>query len=133
MDLQQAPRGSLKHFHERYKAILNNNPSIDNKIAYIAFYRGLNYDKLKKALVLDTPLTKDALTKMVNRHIDLKNLQRKERPSGDLQEKLSRRDPQGPSKKRQIWDRLRDRRQKIRKRLYLPPRRESVRCAQAIS
>ncbi|GAA0144280.1 hypothetical protein LIER_35901 [Lithospermum erythrorhizon] len=54
-DLQQAPRESLKDFHERYKSILSNIPSIDNKIAYMVFYRGLNYGKLKKALVLDTP------------------------------------------------------------------------------
>ncbi|GAA0150115.1 hypothetical protein LIER_09127 [Lithospermum erythrorhizon] len=79
MDLQQAPCESLKDFHERYKVILNNIPSIDNKIAYMAFYSGLNYGKLnnipsidnkiaymafysglnygklKKELVLDTP------------------------------------------------------------------------------
>ncbi|GAA0171661.1 hypothetical protein LIER_25641 [Lithospermum erythrorhizon] len=55
MDLQQAPRESLKDFHKRYKAILNNIPSIDNKFAYMSFYRGLNYGKLKKELVLDTP------------------------------------------------------------------------------
>ncbi|GAA0157404.1 hypothetical protein LIER_14679 [Lithospermum erythrorhizon] len=90
MDLQQFPRESLRDFHERYKAILNNIPGIDNKIAYMAFYRGLNYGKLKKALVLKTPLTKDELTKLVNKHIDLENLQRKEGPSGDLREKLSR-------------------------------------------
>ncbi|GAA0142374.1 hypothetical protein LIER_42716 [Lithospermum erythrorhizon] len=63
MDLQQGPCESLKHFHERYKVFLNNIPSIDNKITYMAFYRGLNYGKLKKALILDTPLTKDELTK----------------------------------------------------------------------
>ncbi|GAA0159710.1 hypothetical protein LIER_16424 [Lithospermum erythrorhizon] len=133
MDLEQAPRESLKDFHERYKAILNNISSIDNKIAYIAFYRRLNYGKLKKALVLETCLTKDELTKMVNKHIDLENLQRKEGPSGDLREKLSRRDNQGQSKKLQIWDRLRDRGKNFRKRPYSPPQRELVRCAQPIS
>ncbi|GAA0177708.1 hypothetical protein LIER_29737 [Lithospermum erythrorhizon] len=91
MDLQQGLRESLKDFHERYKTILNNIPSIDNKIAYMAFYRGLNYGKLKKALILDTPLTKDELTKV--------NLQRMEARYGDLREKLDRKDLQGPSKK----------------------------------
>ncbi|GAA0146159.1 hypothetical protein LIER_06179 [Lithospermum erythrorhizon] len=66
----EAPRASLKDFHEQYKAILNNIPSIDNKIAYMAFYRGLNYGKLKKVLVLETPLMMDELTKMVNKYID---------------------------------------------------------------
>ncbi|GAA0169860.1 hypothetical protein LIER_24245 [Lithospermum erythrorhizon] len=78
------PRESVKDFHERHKAILNNIPIIDNKIACMVFYRGLNYGKLKKALVLETPLTKDELTKMVNKHMDLENLQMKEGPSGDL-------------------------------------------------
>ncbi|GAA0163580.1 hypothetical protein LIER_19409 [Lithospermum erythrorhizon] len=87
IDLQQGPRESLKDFHERYKAILNNIPSIDNKIAYMAFHHGLNYGKLKKALILDTPLTKDELTKVVNKHIDLENLQRKEALYGDLRKK----------------------------------------------
>ncbi|GAA0154351.1 hypothetical protein LIER_37861 [Lithospermum erythrorhizon] len=132
MDLQQFTRESLRDFHERYKAILNNIPSIDNKIAYMAFYRELNYGKLKKALVLETPLRKDDLTKMVNKHIDLENLQRKEGPSGDLREKLSRKDNQGHSEK-PIWDRLRDMGQSFRKRAYSPPRRELVHCAQPIS
>ncbi|GAA0171207.1 hypothetical protein LIER_41106 [Lithospermum erythrorhizon] len=74
MDLQQFPRESVRDFHERYKTIMNNIPSIDNKIAYMSFYLGLNYEKLKKSLVLETPLTKDELTKMVNKHIDLENL-----------------------------------------------------------
>ncbi|GAA0155740.1 hypothetical protein LIER_38142 [Lithospermum erythrorhizon] len=44
---------------------------------------------------------------MVNKHIKLENLQRKKGPSGDLREKLSRKDNQGRSKK-PIWDRLCD-------------------------
>ncbi|GAA0154989.1 hypothetical protein LIER_12821 [Lithospermum erythrorhizon] len=101
MDLEHGPRESLRDFYERYKAILNNIPSIDNKISYMSFYRGLNYGKLKKALILDTPLTKDKVTRVVNKHIDLENLQRKEGPYGNLQEKLNRKDLQGPSKKPQ--------------------------------
>ncbi|GAA0152428.1 hypothetical protein LIER_10912 [Lithospermum erythrorhizon] len=69
--LEQGPGESLRDFHEGYKAILNNIPSIDNKIAYMVFYRGLNYDKLKKALILDTPLTKGELTRVVNKYINL--------------------------------------------------------------
>ncbi|GAA0161319.1 hypothetical protein LIER_17662 [Lithospermum erythrorhizon] len=89
MDLEHGPRESLKDFHEQYKTILNNIPSIDNKIAYMVFYRGLNYGKLKKALILDTLLKKDELTRVVNKHIDLENLQRKEGPYNDLREKLN--------------------------------------------
>ncbi|GAA0158452.1 hypothetical protein LIER_15471 [Lithospermum erythrorhizon] len=85
----------------------------------MAFYRGLNYGKLKKAMVLETPITKDELTKMVNKHIDLENLQKKEGLSGDLREKLSRRDNKGQSKK-PIWDKLRDRGQNFRKMPYSP-------------
>ncbi|GAA0143194.1 hypothetical protein LIER_03936 [Lithospermum erythrorhizon] len=49
MDLEQGPRESLKDFHERYKAILNNIPSIDNKIAYMTFYRGLKPQGLPRS------------------------------------------------------------------------------------
>ncbi|GAA0169598.1 hypothetical protein LIER_40792 [Lithospermum erythrorhizon] len=86
---RRAPCESLKDFQERYNAILNNITSIDDKIAYMAFFLGFNYGKLNKALVLETPLTKDELTKMVNKNIDLENLLRKEGPSCDLREKLS--------------------------------------------
>ncbi|GAA0155742.1 hypothetical protein LIER_38143 [Lithospermum erythrorhizon] len=48
MDLQQFPPKSLKDFHEQYKVIVNNIPIIDNKIAYMDFYRGFNYGNLKK-------------------------------------------------------------------------------------
>ncbi|GAA0174611.1 hypothetical protein LIER_41750 [Lithospermum erythrorhizon] len=65
----------------------------------MAFYRGLNYGKLKKMLALEMPLTKDDLTKMVKKHIDLENLQKNEGLSGNLRETLSRRDTQGQSKK----------------------------------
>ncbi|GAA0152186.1 hypothetical protein LIER_37442 [Lithospermum erythrorhizon] len=74
MDLEQRSPKSLRDFHERYKVILNNLPTIDKKIAYMEFYRGLKYGKLKKALILDITLTKDELTRVVNKHIDLKNL-----------------------------------------------------------
>ncbi|GAA0140470.1 hypothetical protein LIER_35243 [Lithospermum erythrorhizon] len=132
MDLQQFPRDLVRDFHERYKDIVNNIPRVDNKIAYMAVYHGLNYGKLKKALVLETPLTKDELTQMVNKHIDMENLERNEGPSGDLREKLGRKDNQGHSKK-PIWDRLSERGHSFRKPPYSPPRRELVRCAQPIS
>ncbi|GAA0154905.1 hypothetical protein LIER_37992 [Lithospermum erythrorhizon] len=51
---------------------------------------------------------KDELTKAVNKHIDLENLQRKEAPYGDLREKLNRRDLQGAARKSQTWDKQRD-------------------------
>ncbi|GAA0172926.1 hypothetical protein LIER_26653 [Lithospermum erythrorhizon] len=47
---------------------------------------------------LDTLLTKDELTKVVNEHIDLKKLQRKEGPHSELLEKFNRKDLQGLSK-----------------------------------
>ncbi|GAA0150388.1 hypothetical protein LIER_09341 [Lithospermum erythrorhizon] len=75
---------ALRDFHERYKAILNNIASIDNKISYMAFYRGLYYGNLKKELILDTPLTKDDLIRVVNKDIDLENMQRKDGLYNDL-------------------------------------------------
>ncbi|GAA0157792.1 hypothetical protein LIER_14979 [Lithospermum erythrorhizon] len=36
--------------------------SVNNKVVYMAFYRGIRYGKLKKALVLEMPLSKDQLT-----------------------------------------------------------------------
>ncbi|GAA0168740.1 hypothetical protein LIER_40624 [Lithospermum erythrorhizon] len=133
MELEQGPRESLKDFHERYKAILNNIPSINNKISYMTFYRRLNYGKQKKSLILNTPLTKDELTRVVNKHIDLENLQRKEGPYIDLREELNRNDLQGPSKKPQSWERQHDRGQNFKKRPYSRPRRELVRSTQTSS
>ncbi|GAA0184391.1 hypothetical protein LIER_31679 [Lithospermum erythrorhizon] len=68
----------------------------------------------------NTYTNRDELTKVVNKHINLENLQRKEGPSGDLREKFNRRDPQGPSKKTQIWDRLCDRGKTFEKDLIHP-------------
>ncbi|GAA0139655.1 hypothetical protein LIER_01156 [Lithospermum erythrorhizon] len=125
------PCESLRDFHERYKAILNNIPSIDNKIAYMVFYRGLTYGKLKKALVLDTPLTENELTRVVNKQIDLENLQREEGPYNNLREKLNRKDLQGSSKRPYGWDKPHDMGKNIKKRPYSPLQKDIDRYAQS--
>ncbi|GAA0161984.1 hypothetical protein LIER_18178 [Lithospermum erythrorhizon] len=56
MDIEQGPNESLKNYQKHYKDILLNTPEVNNKVAYMAFYKGLRYGKLKKAFVLETPL-----------------------------------------------------------------------------
>ncbi|GAA0173109.1 hypothetical protein LIER_26794 [Lithospermum erythrorhizon] len=60
MDIQQGPNETLKGYHKRYNDILLTILEVNNKVAYMAFYRGLAFGKLKKALVLEYPLSKDA-------------------------------------------------------------------------
>ncbi|GAA0155812.1 hypothetical protein LIER_13455 [Lithospermum erythrorhizon] len=62
LDIQQRPNETLKSYHKRYNDILLTIPVVNNKVVYMAFYRGLAYGKLKKDLVLETPLPKDDLT-----------------------------------------------------------------------
>ncbi|GAA0168409.1 hypothetical protein LIER_23133 [Lithospermum erythrorhizon] len=78
MDIEQGPTESLKSYQKRYNDILLNIPKVNNKVAYMAFYRGLRYGKLKKALVLETPLSKDQLTARVNKYVELEGLKNKQ-------------------------------------------------------
>ncbi|GAA0169807.1 hypothetical protein LIER_43861 [Lithospermum erythrorhizon] len=46
----------------------------DDKVAYMAFFKGLQYGKLKKALLVRTPLTNDELIAKGTTHIELEEL-----------------------------------------------------------
>ncbi|GAA0173259.1 hypothetical protein LIER_26914 [Lithospermum erythrorhizon] len=58
MDIEQGPN-YLRSYQKRYNDILLTIPEVNKKIACMAFYRRLRYGKLKKALVLERPLSKD--------------------------------------------------------------------------
>ncbi|GAA0150659.1 hypothetical protein LIER_09549 [Lithospermum erythrorhizon] len=78
MDIQQDSDESLRSYHKWYNDILLTIPEVNNKIAYMAFYRGLAYGKLKNALILETPLSKDELTARVRQYVELEELKNKE-------------------------------------------------------
>ncbi|GAA0185417.1 hypothetical protein LIER_32705 [Lithospermum erythrorhizon] len=61
---------------------------VNNKVAYMTFYRGLRYGKLKKALVLETPLSKDELTARLRQYVELEELKNKEGKTKDLHHTL---------------------------------------------
>ncbi|GAA0158494.1 hypothetical protein LIER_15502 [Lithospermum erythrorhizon] len=108
--LQELLAAQKREFVESKQTVLASLSGRENRAipqAVMPFTtRGFKYGKLKKALILDTPPTKDELTRVVNKHIDLENLQRKKGPRGDICEKLNRKYPQGPLTKTQNWDRL---------------------------
>ncbi|GAA0153675.1 hypothetical protein LIER_11853 [Lithospermum erythrorhizon] len=56
----------------------------------MAFYKRLRYDKLKNALVLETPLSKDQLTARVKQYVELEELKSKETNGKDLRDVLTR-------------------------------------------
>ncbi|GAA0175448.1 hypothetical protein LIER_28618 [Lithospermum erythrorhizon] len=58
MDIQQGKNESLRPYHSRYNNLLLNIPMVDDKVAYMEFCKSLHYGKLKKALLIRTPLTK---------------------------------------------------------------------------
>ncbi|GAA0138377.1 hypothetical protein LIER_00134 [Lithospermum erythrorhizon] len=91
--------------HNFYNDILLIIPEVNNKVAYMTFYRGLTYGKLKKALVLKTPLSKDELT--------------------------TRRGRSKSPTKAPIWERIqRDKGQSSKRRNYEPlPQKGLVQCA----
>ncbi|GAA0184977.1 hypothetical protein LIER_32265 [Lithospermum erythrorhizon] len=78
MDIEQGPNESLRSYQKRYNDILLTITEVNNKIACMSFYRGLMYGKLKKALVLETPLFKDQLTARVKQYVELEELKTKE-------------------------------------------------------
>ncbi|GAA0175465.1 hypothetical protein LIER_28632 [Lithospermum erythrorhizon] len=84
MDIQQGPNESLRNYHKRYNDILLTIPQVNNQVAYMAFYRRLTYVKLKKLLVLATPLSKDELTARVRQYVELEELKNKESHTKDL-------------------------------------------------
>ncbi|GAA0166191.1 hypothetical protein LIER_21405 [Lithospermum erythrorhizon] len=106
MDIQQRPNETLKGYHKQYNDILLTIPEVNNKVAYMAFYRGLSYGKLKKALVLETPLSKDELTALVRQYVELEGLKNKESRPRDLRDTLRKRGRSRSPRKTPVWDRL---------------------------
>ncbi|GAA0145174.1 hypothetical protein LIER_05427 [Lithospermum erythrorhizon] len=96
----------------------------------MAFYRGLSYGKLKKALVLETPLSKDELTARVRQYVELEELKNKESRPRDLRDSLRKRGRSRSPRKAPVWDRLqRDRGQGSKRRNFEPmPQKGLVQC-----
>ncbi|GAA0168762.1 hypothetical protein LIER_40631 [Lithospermum erythrorhizon] len=107
MDMQQGPNETLKSYHKRYNDILFTIPEVKNKVAYMALYKGLRYGKLKKALVLETPLSKDQLTTRVKQYMELEELKNKEMHGKDLRDVFTRKRTRSRSpKKGPVWERI---------------------------
>ncbi|GAA0163621.1 hypothetical protein LIER_39630 [Lithospermum erythrorhizon] len=64
MDIQQGKNESLRAYHGLYNNLLLNIPMMDDQVAYMAFFKGLRYVKLKKALLVRAATT----------HIELEEL-----------------------------------------------------------
>ncbi|GAA0183052.1 hypothetical protein LIER_30534 [Lithospermum erythrorhizon] len=104
---RSGPSESLKRHQKRYNDILLTIPEVNNKVAYMAFYRGPRYGKLKKALVLETPLSKDQLTVRVKQYVELEELKTKEAKLKDLSDVLTRKRTRSKSPRKQpIWERI---------------------------
>ncbi|GAA0160060.1 hypothetical protein LIER_38969 [Lithospermum erythrorhizon] len=91
MDIQQGKNESLISYHGCYNNLLMNVPIVDDKVTYMAFFKGLMYGKLKKVLLVRTTLTKDELTATVTTDIELEELRVGARPV-DLKEKMLQKD-----------------------------------------
>ncbi|GAA0161973.1 hypothetical protein LIER_18168 [Lithospermum erythrorhizon] len=135
MDIQQGPNETLKGYHKRYNDILLTIPEVNNKVAYMAFYHGLSYGKLKKALVLENPLSKDELTARVRQYVELEELKNKESRPRDLRDTLGKRGRSKSPRKTPVWDRLqRDRGQGSKMRNFEPtPQKGLVQCTRGPS
>ncbi|GAA0161350.1 hypothetical protein LIER_17686 [Lithospermum erythrorhizon] len=106
MDIQQGPNESLRSYHKRYNDILLTIPQVNNQMAYMVVYRGLTYSKLKKALVLATPLSKDELTARVRQYVELEELKNKESPTNLRDVIVRKRNRSKSPKKTPVWDRI---------------------------
>ncbi|GAA0155523.1 hypothetical protein LIER_13232 [Lithospermum erythrorhizon] len=135
MDIEQGATESLKSYQKWYSDILLNIPEVNNKVAYMAFYRGLRYGKLKKTLVLKTSLSKDQLTARVKQYVELEELKSKENKEKDLRDVLTRKRTRSKSPRRQpVWERIhRDMEQSVKRRQYDPqPQKELVCCTRIV-
>ncbi|GAA0157891.1 hypothetical protein LIER_43421 [Lithospermum erythrorhizon] len=63
---------TVEAFIAKYNSSITNKQ--DERPLMDLEQRPCNHGKLKKPLILDTPLTKDELTRVVNKPIDLENL-----------------------------------------------------------
>ncbi|GAA0187065.1 hypothetical protein LIER_34353 [Lithospermum erythrorhizon] len=106
MDIHQGKNESLRAYHDRYNTLLLNIPMVDDKVAYMAFFKGLRYGKLKKALLVRTPLTKDELTAAVTTHIQLEELKVGADKPTDLRETVLKKDGNVLPKKPPVWERI---------------------------
>ncbi|GAA0142874.1 hypothetical protein LIER_03676 [Lithospermum erythrorhizon] len=102
--LPKGPNETLKNYQKHYNDILLTIPEVNNKVAHIAFDCGLAYGKLKKALVLETPLSKDELTARVRQYVELDELKNKERKPKDLCDALRKRGRSKSIRKVPVWD-----------------------------
>ncbi|GAA0167918.1 hypothetical protein LIER_22752 [Lithospermum erythrorhizon] len=57
MEIQQGENESLRAYHSRCNNLLLNILMVDDKVAYMVFFKDLRYSKMKKALLIRTPLT----------------------------------------------------------------------------
>ncbi|GAA0161613.1 hypothetical protein LIER_17888 [Lithospermum erythrorhizon] len=117
----------------RYNDILLTIPEVNNKVAYMAFSRGLMYGKLKKSLVLEKPLSQDQLIARVKQYVELEEPKNKETKGKDLQDVITRKRRRLKlPRKNPVWERIqRDRRQTSKRRQYdLQPQKGLVRCTQ---
>ncbi|GAA0149532.1 hypothetical protein LIER_08682 [Lithospermum erythrorhizon] len=72
----------------------------------MAFYHWLTYGKLKKALDLETPLSKDELTARVRQYVELEELKNKEGKTKDLRDTLRKRGRSKSPRKAPVWERI---------------------------
>ncbi|GAA0183363.1 hypothetical protein LIER_30786 [Lithospermum erythrorhizon] len=105
MDIQRGKTESLRNYHNRYSNLILNIPTVDDKVAYMVFFKGLRYDKLKKALLVRTPLSKDALTVKVTTHIELEELKKSMEHLNDLRETILRQERPVSPRKSPVWER----------------------------
>ncbi|GAA0146332.1 hypothetical protein LIER_06316 [Lithospermum erythrorhizon] len=118
MHIQQGPNETLENY--QYNDILLTILEVNNKVACMAFYRGLTYGKLKKALVLETPLSKDEHTERVRQYVELEELKNKGKTK-DLRDMLRKRGGSKSPKKAPVWERIqRDRGQSSKRQNYEP-------------
>ncbi|GAA0145784.1 hypothetical protein LIER_36189 [Lithospermum erythrorhizon] len=106
MDIQQGKNDSLRAYHGRYNNLLLNIPMVNDKVAYMAFFKGLRYGKLKKALLVRMPLTKDELTVPVTTHIKLEELKVGADQPPDLREIVLKKDGNMSPKKPPVSERI---------------------------
>ncbi|GAA0163607.1 hypothetical protein LIER_19429 [Lithospermum erythrorhizon] len=106
MDIKQNADESLSSYHKRFNDLLLSIPTVDDKVVYMAFFNGLVYGKLKKALLVKTPLSKVALTKEVKQHIELEELKKKASGSTNLREIVLKKDRPRSPRRPPVWERL---------------------------
>ncbi|GAA0172689.1 hypothetical protein LIER_26461 [Lithospermum erythrorhizon] len=96
---------NLRAYHRNYNNLLLSIHMVDDKVAYILFFKGFRYGKLKKDLLIQTPLTKDELKTVVTTHIELEELKVGGQPV-DWRETRLRKEGNMSPKKPPVWERI---------------------------